>query len=203
MPTPVPFRNDLRYVSDWWRRIPQRMAWETDSANSGDVSTEYTLATYTIPKNTFGSAINPNVTYIAGGQQYNFHAEALILNNSGGTINYTQRVKVNGTTSIGTSTMAIAPSAGEHIAEWDWRLYIDTDFSLNQRCQFRVSGILAPPTATDDLFFRTGYTRGNSIVEADWASDIVLTITGQWASTTTVATQMHQYWVDRWLTYPG
>lgn len=177
-------------------RLGLRMVWENDSVSMPNNASENTLATFTIPAGLAKSLSGP------GGMKWLFHVHALVQSTSAAT-NLTLRVKVNGTTSIGTSTFSVPSGTGERFVSWDWTLLGDNDYSLNQYCKFFCSGLMAPPTATDDLMNRTGYTRGNSIVSATWDSDIVLTVTAQWASATGTVCDLHGYDVTWWPTTPG
>lgn len=177
-------------------RLGLRVAWENDSVSMPNNTAENTLATYTIP----GGSVTPLGG--PGGMKWVFALHALIQSTSA-AVNLTLRCKVNGTSAIGTSTISIPSGTGERLVEIDWTLLGDNDYNLNQKARFGISGLMAPPTTTDDLPTRRGYTRGNTIVAATWASDIVLTMTAQWASATGTVCDMHGWDVIRYLTTPG
>lgn len=178
-------------------RVGLRIAWENDSTVAPNNASENTLATFTIPANSVQPLGGP------GGMKWIFSLHALVQNTGAAAANITLRCKVNGTTAIGTSTLSVPNGTGERLVEIEWSLMGDNDYNLNQKARFAISGLMAPPTTTDDLPTRRGYTRGNSIVQATWQAPIVLTITAQWATATGTVIETHGYDVIQYRTTPG
>ena len=176
-------------------RLGVRVAWENDSSSFGGVTSEQTLATYNL--------LNPTPGSSPGGNKWIFSTHALCSNTGAGPINLTLRCKINGTSAIGTSTIAVPNGTGERLVDIVWELMADNDWNLNQKARFAVSGLMAPPIASDDLVTRRGYTRGNSVVQATWDNPIVCTVTGQWSSAATQTLDLHGYDVIFYATTPG
>ena len=176
-------------------RLGVRVAWENDSALAPNNAVENTLATFALP--VIVTPDNP------GGRKWVFALHALVQNTGAAAANLTLRCKVNGTSAIGTSTIAVPNGTGERLVEVEWSLFGDNDWNLNQKARFAISGLMAPPTTTDDLPTRRGYTRGASITQPTWGAPIVLTITAQWSTATSTTTEMHGWDVLYYATTPG
>jgi hypothetical protein len=181
-----------------------RVAWENDSANVSTNSASESSAhfTYNIPaivSANYGANANPY-----GGYKIVINTHGLIINTSGGAATCAFRCKVNGTTSVGTSTVpSFASSASEYYYDVTWTIMPDNDWSLNQKAEFTYgSGVLAPPTSAAQSVMK-GYTRGSTIVQATYDSNIALTFTTQLSSASTTSVQMHGYEVLVTPTYPG
>lgn len=176
-------------------RYGVRILWENDSLALGSTTAEQTFAAFVLQ--------NPVPGVPPGGRKWIFSTHGLCTNTAVSPINITLRVKINGTTTISTSTVSLPNGVDERVIEVVWELMGDNNWNLNQKARFRISGMMSPPNTTDDLLNRMGYARGTSIVEATWDEPILCEITAQMSSAATQTLDMHGYDVIYYATTPG
>lgn len=175
-------------------RLGVRMAWENDSTPFTNTTAESVACTYSLPSETSSP----------GGKKWVFTIHGVCNNNTGATANFSMRCKLNGATQVSATTLAVPTGAQDHPWRIEWTLLADNDWNLNQFATFRLGGMLAQPNTTPDLFNQSGYSRGNSIVQATWSAPIVLTVTLQWSVASTSATyEYHGHDVIHYATTPG
>ena len=177
-------------------RVGLRVAWENDSTMFVNSSNEATTLTYSIPA--ILAPANP------GGQKWILTTHGILVNNSGASANVSFRCKVNGTTAISATLLAVPASASDRPYQIEWSLMGDNDWNLNQLAKFRVAGPLAQPNTSPDLANQMGFSRGNTITQPTWGVPIVLTVTVQWSvASALVTTEFHGYDVINYRTTPG
>lgn len=140
-------------------------------ANCANTALEITVFTLTIPANTW-----------LDGEAVTLFMILLHKNNSGGAINITQKIKVNADSYTSMSAVSIANNATEGKTDRGvWLRRIGTSVYLRLSGAFGGTGgtTINNATFTTDQFAGTS---GNVYTSVNFAADIVITITMQWAS---------------------
>lgn len=146
-------------------------------ANCSNTAAETTVFSVTIPANTW-----------LAGETVSVSIPCLHKQNSGGSLNLTLKIKVNGTSYTALSASAVSNNATEGKTDRGFTLRrVGNDLWLNAQAPGGVGGYrdsVVAASITQDSFSSTS---GNVFTSVTFSSDIVITFTVQWSGASSLA----------------
>jgi len=149
----------------------------TSVADCSNTTNETTVLTVTVPKNTWNS-----------GEIINIWARIEAKQNSGGAVNFTQKVKVNSSsiTVVNASSIANSTNSGKFTQGFSIvRNGSDVEFmpAKNDVTVGDAGGAFMPVTTElGGNAITTNHFSTNIYTSVDFTADVVITMTAQWAS---------------------